>query len=430
MTRGRRRSGLVFGVVLLLLGGAAAWWGFATNWMSSATSPAREEAGGGGGGGRGTGGGRRNSRRMAEGQVAVTTAIAVSQEVTRSVEGLGTVQAYNIVTVRVRVDGELDRIAFTEGQDVAQGDVLAQIDPRPYAAALEQARAAKAKDEAQLANAKRDLQRDEELNRHNFVAQRVADTQRALVAQLGASRQADQAMIDSATVQLGYATVRAPIAGRTGIRLIDQGNIVHAADSTGIVTITQLQPISVLFTLPQQSLSAVNQAQTLGAVTVVALDMDRKTELQRGRLAVVDNQIDAQTGTYKLKATLPNGDRTLWPGQFVNARVELAHGSGLVVPSAAVQRNGNDTFVYVVEADQTVARRTIKLAQIEQDSAVIDAGLEEGTRVVVSGQEGLRPGIRVVDATAPPEGRPDRLSADGMAPARLAPGRSSLTPGP
>src|SRR6185295_15308925 len=231
--------------------------------------------------------------------------------------GIGTVQAFNTVTIRTRIDGQLDKVAFTEGQDVNAGDLLAQIDPRPLQAQLEQAEAQKTSHEAQLADAKLDLQRFSNLAQRGAATGQSVDTQKALVAELEASIQADQAAIDNAEVQLGYTTITAPISGRTGMRLVDQGNIVHATDQTGLVVLTQIEPISLVFTLPEDALPDVARAMAKSTLKVLAFSRDDKTELGDGTLALIDNEIDQTTGTIRLKATFPNKDHVLWPGQFV-----------------------------------------------------------------------------------------------------------------
>jgi membrane fusion protein, multidrug efflux system len=300
------------------------------------------------------------------------------------------------VTIHSRVDGEIVKIAFTEGQDVKTGDLLAQIDPRPLQAALDQAKAKLAQDEAQLENAKLDLARYEALGQKEFASRQSVDTQAATVRQLEATIRGDQAAIDSAQVQLGYATITSPIDGRTGVRLVDQGNIVHASDATGLVVITQLKPISLIFTLPEENLPAINQAMAEGPLAVVALSRDEKDRYGEGRLSLVDNQIDQSTGSIRLKATFPNDNLALWPGQFVNARLLLRTQRNVVtVPSDAVQRGAQGMYAYVVKPDSTVALQPLQVGQISAGTAVIESGVEEGQRVVVAGQYRLQPGTKV-----------------------------------
>jgi len=311
-------------------------------------------------------------------------------------DGLGTVQAYNTVTIHVRVDGELKKVAFVEGQDVHVGDLLAQIDPDPYRTALEQAEAKKLQDEAQLANTRLDLKRDADLYQQKIATQQTYDTQKALVDQLVATVQADEAAIDSAKVQLNYTTVVSPLDGRTGIRLIDQGNIAHAADTNGLVVITQLKPISLIFTLPEQTLGQIQKQGPASDITVVAVDRDNSTVLGQGTLAVIDNEIDTSTGQIRLKANFPNDNLRLWPGQFVNARLLLTtRKDGLVVPAAVVQRGPDGSYAFVIKDDNTVEVRPIKVAQIEKAEALIDSGLKPNERVVVDGQYKLQVGSHV-----------------------------------
>jgi multidrug efflux system membrane fusion protein len=329
--------------------------------------------------------------------VPVLAGVATRADVPIYLSGLGTVQAFNTVTVRARVDGQLDKIGFVEGQDVKTGDLLAQLDPRPLQAALNQAVAAKASDEAKLANAKLDLERFTNLIARDFATRQSVDTQTALVAQLEAAIQGDQATIDNARVQLGYTTITAPIGGRTGVRLVDQGNIVHAGDSGGIVMITQLRPISVIFTLPQDTLDQIHDEMTKGTLTVAAFKRDdQSTMIDVGTLALVDNQIDAATGTIRLKATFPNRNDALWPGEAVNARLTLrTQRDAVTVPAPVVQRDPDGTYVYVIKPDNTVERRSVAIAQIRDGTAIIEQGVTVGERVVIDGQYKLSPGVRV-----------------------------------
>jgi multidrug efflux system membrane fusion protein len=313
--------------------------------------------------------------------------------------GLGTVQAFNTITVTTRVDGQLQTINFVEGQDVKAGDVLAQIDPRPYQAALDQAAATKAKDEAQLVNAKLDLQRYTTLAPQNYISKQIFDTQRALVAQLDAQVKMDQAVVEAASTNLDYTTIKSPIDGRTGIRLVDAGNNLVTAANTAIVVLTQLHPISVVFTLPEEDISTVRKSLAAGPVSVIAFSRDQKTELDRGTVAVLDNQIVQSTGTIRLKATFPNVKDALWPGDFVNARLlsETQH-AVLTIPSPALQRGPNGLYAYVVKPDSTVEMRPLKLDQFTGGRAIIESGLQPGERVVTAGQYRLQPGAPVQNA--------------------------------
>src|SRR6266478_5675100 len=279
--------------------------------------------------------------------IPVSVATAARRDVPIYLTGLGTVQAFNTVTVKTRVDGEIVKVAFTEGQDVKAGDLLAQIDPRPLQAQLDQATAKLAQDEAMLENAKLDLARFQTLGQREFASRQSVDTQAATVRQLEATIKGDQAVIDNARVQLGYTTITSPLDGRTGVRLVDQGNIVHASDTAGLVVITQLQPISLVFTLPEDNLAAINRAMADGPLKVIALSRDEKDQYGEGTLSLVDNQIDQATGTIRLKATFANADLALWPGQFVNARLLLRTERNVVtVPSDAVQRGAQGMYAY------------------------------------------------------------------------------------
>ena len=318
--------------------------------------------------------------------------------------GLGTVQAYNTVTVKVRVDGEVQQIAFREGQDVRDGDLLAQIDPRPYAALLQQAEADKARDEALLANAKLDLNRYSTLALKNYATRQSVDTQNALVAQYEAAIQRDQGAIDNARVQLRYTTITSPLSGRTGLRLVDQGNIVHAGDPGGLVVITQLNPIAVIFTLPQQHLPDIVDAIRRGTPAVLAYDQDNRQKLGEGHLELIDNQIDQGTGSVRIKAIFPNDDDRLWPGEFVNAWLRLDVRRGAVVPEAVVQSGPNGSYAYIIRADGTVEPRPLQVTATHQGEALIASGLLGGDRVVVDGHYRLRPGAKVLITPEPKSG--------------------------
>jgi multidrug efflux system membrane fusion protein len=343
--------------------------------------------------------------------VPVVAGTVATQDVPIYLDGLGTVQAFNTVTVRARVDGQIDKILFTEGQEVHAGDLLAQIDPSPYQAQVDQNLAKQAEDEAQLAVAQLTLKRDAELLGSKILSQQDYDTQKALVDQLAATVKADQAAVESARVQLNYTHIVSPLDGRVGIRLVDQGNLVHANDPNGIVVITQLHPISVIFTLPEQDLAQIQPHLAKGeTLTVLAVDRSNRYKLAEGKLAVVDNQIDTTTGTIRLKAIFENADLRLWPGQFVNARLlRTTVKGGIVVPAQVVQRGPEESaFVFVIKPDLTVAVRDVKVAQIDQGVAMISDGLKLGERVVVDGQAKLQPGSHVKVGDAPRTGQGGR----------------------
>ena len=333
--------------------------------------------------------------------VPVVAGTVVEKDVPIYLEGLGTVQAWNTVTIRVRVDGQLDKVAFTEGQDVKAGDLLAKIDPLPFEASLAQAEAKKKQDEAQLANARQNLQRDVQLRAGKVISQQEYDAQKTLVDQLAATVDADEAAIKSARVQLGYTTIVSPIDGRVGIRIVDKGNIVHASDPNGLIVITQLHPISVIFTLPEQNLPEIQVQMRKEPLTVFAVGRDNAVVLDKGQLKVVDNQIDTTTGTIRLKADFPNPELRLWPGQFVNARLLLTtRKKGVVVPAQVIQRGPEGAYAFVIQRDLTVTVRPVKVAQIQQGEALVDEGLSPGERVVVEGQYRLQAHSRV--SIAPP----------------------------
>jgi multidrug efflux system membrane fusion protein len=327
--------------------------------------------------------------------IAVETALAARSDVPVYLDGLGTVQAFYTVTVTARVDGELRKVGFVEGQTVKKGDLIAQIDPRPFQAALDQAVATHAKDVAQLASAQADLARYELLAPQNLASKQTLDSQHALVAQLEAQIKGDQANIDNARTQLSYTTITAPIQGKTGIRRVDPGNNVHASDTNGIVVVTQVQPIACIFTLPEEALPTLNRALEGGTVSVTALSRDGKTELDRGTIALVDNQIDQSTGTIRVKATFPNPHNALWPGEFINARVLVrTERNALTVPSGAIQRGPNGIFTYVVN-DSKVEARLLQVGEETNTLTVVTGGLTDGEEVVLNNQYRLQPGARV-----------------------------------
>jgi multidrug efflux system membrane fusion protein len=335
--------------------------------------------------------------------VPVSAAPAQRQDVPIYLTGLGTVQAYNSVLVKSRVDGQILRINFSEGKDVRAGDVLVEIDPRPYEAALNQAEANKLKDEAQLENARLDLDRLTRLIATNAVSKQQADTARALAAQLDATVKADQALIDMARTQLDYTKIRSPIDGRAGTRLIDIGNMIRATDTAGIVTINQLNPIYVNFALPADSLRPVRARAKDGDVPVAVQDSNL-VELATGTLAVIDNQVNAATGTVTYKATFANGDEALWPGQFVNVRVELdVRRDVLALPVRAVQHGPDGPFVFVVGQNRVVEKRPIKAGLLTKATAIVDAGLQTGEMVVTDGQYRIQNGTRVEILASPAE---------------------------
>lgn len=334
--------------------------------------------------------------------VPVVLGTVMKKDVPVYLDGLGTVQAYQTVTIRPRVDGQIEKVAFVEGQDVRAGDVLAQIDAAPFKAQLDQVLAKKGQDEALLANAQVDLKRYADLLAHEGVTQQSFDTQKSLVTQLDAAVKADEAAISSVRVQLAYTTIASPIDGRTGIRQIDKGNIVHANDATGLVVITQLKPISVVFTLPEQMLDSIHSHATGEPFKVLAVGRDDASPIAEGKMEVVDNQIDTTTGTIRLKATFTNSDLKLWPGQFVNARLLLTvRTNSAVVPASVIQRGPEGAFAFVVSNDQTVDLRPVKIGQSDQSEVVIESGLHPGEKVVVDGQYKLQRGSRIKPADSP-----------------------------
>jgi len=405
---------------------------------ATATTTAGQPAGG-----NRRGGGRRNG-----GQAQLPTSVlateAKAMDVPVFIDGVGSVKPLNTVTIRPQVSGKLIEIHFDEGQDIRKGDVLVRIDDAVYRAALNQALGKKAQDEALLANAQLDLERYQRLVQSSSGTQQQADTAKSQVAQYRAAVESDQAAIASAQASLDYTTIKAPIDGRTGIRNVDIGNIVSSSDATGIVTLSQIKPISVVFSVPQQQLARVNAAMGGGKLAVEATAGDGKTVIDNGMLVVVDNQVDTTTGTVKLKANFANDKLALWPGAFVNARLLLETIKGaIVVPTAAVQRGPDGTFVYLLRPDSTVGMKAVKVGQQDDAQAVITEGVAAGDKVVTTGFARLQDGARVTvsdpqqtapgaDAAAPAAGqRPNRrrnnngaeapVATDAVAPGSAAP---------
>jgi membrane fusion protein, multidrug efflux system len=346
---------------------------------------------------------RQQPAQAKEQSVPVTVALANQTNFPVLLSGLGTVQAFNTVTVRSRVDGEIIKIAFKEGDIVRPGDQLAKIDPRPFQAALDQAIAKKAQDEATLANSKLDLQRYQTLAKQDFATRQQLDTQQATVAQQTALIAADEAAVENAQTQLDYTNIKAPIGGRVGFRLADQGNIVTAASQNGIVTIAQLQPISVLFTLPETEINSVSEAMKRGDVAATAFTADGSRQLAQGRLAVINNQVDVTTGVIQLKATFDNSDNALWPGQSVSMKVLVGTLQNVVViPQSAVQHGQQGLWTFVVNDKQRAETRPIEVGNSNSDSAVVTKGLSAGERIVTAGQYRLQNGALVAINSGPP----------------------------
>ncbi|HUJ27840.1 MAG TPA: efflux RND transporter periplasmic adaptor subunit [Myxococcales bacterium] len=350
--------------------------------------------------------------------VPVVAGAVTKKDLPIYLEGLGNVTAFYTVTIHTLVDGRLDQVLFREGQVVHKGDLLARIDPRPFQNQLHQAQGALARDAAQLKGAQVNLKRYQDLAQQKLIAQQQADDQAALVGQLDGAVQLDRAQIDSAKLNLDYALIRSPIEGVTGVRQIDPGNIVHASDQNGLVILTQLDPIAVIFALPQDDLPRVSAQLAKGPLDVEAWSRDGAQKLATGKLALVDNQINAATATMRLKAVFPNPQHLLWPNQFVNARLLLTtRKDALTVPATVPQRGPDGLFAYVIQPDQTVQQRPIEIELQQGDTTVIARGLNEGEQVVVDGQSQLRPGSHVQARQAGQQGRPQRegaAAADGQ----------------
>jgi multidrug efflux system membrane fusion protein len=334
--------------------------------------------------------------------IPVSVALASRRDVPIYLTGLGTVQAVLTVGIHSQVDGKLQEVLFTEGQHVKKGDVLAKIDPRLFQAALDQAKARKAQDEAMLAAAQKDLVRFKSLAAKSFETEQNVDTQQAKVNQLIASVDADEAAIESARTQLDYTTITAPNDGRVGVRLVDPGNIVHASDAGAITTLVEMQPAAVLFTLPARMLDPVREAMARGTVEVTAFDQDNREPLGTGTLVTVDNAIDQASATIRLKALFPNADERLWPGEFVNARLLLdTRMNAVAMPSAAIQRGPQGLFAWIVGANDTAAARPIQIGPTSGELTIVTSGINDGDRVVTDGQYKLQPNAPV-SFTAPP----------------------------
>ncbi|TCT08599.1 efflux RND transporter periplasmic adaptor subunit [Paralcaligenes ureilyticus] len=372
-----RRSMLLIGIPVLAVLGGAIW--LITHHKTDAAPPPAQTT-----------------------SVVATTTRVQQHDVPIYLTGIGTVTARESVTVRARVDGQLEAIGFKEGQDVTQGQLIAQIDPRTLQAQLDQALAQKAKDAAQLANARLDLRRYTDLAKQNASPRQLLDTQRAQVAQLEAALQADEAQVNYAKTQFSFTRITAPISGRVGARLVDPGNIVHATDPNGLVVINQIDPISVVFTLPEESFQDINQAlhNSKTPLAVTAYARNNPEALGQGHLILLNNQIDTSTGTVQLKADFPNSDHKLWPGQYVNARLYLGvRKSALTIPSQAVLRGPEGNFTFVVDANDTARVQAIHVLGIQDGLAIVDKGLQAGQRIVTDGQYKLKTGVKVTESS-------------------------------
>jgi multidrug efflux system membrane fusion protein len=412
-----------FVVLLLIVAAGVAAWRF---WPPPGWPPAFLSASSGGAGdGQARRGGRRGGGGGPDEAVPVIVSEAKREDVPVFLEGVGTFQAPNVVTVRPQVEGTLVEVTFREGQDVKAGDVLARIDPATYQAQYDQAIAQKAQYQAQLENARRDYERYSRLAKNDYGTQQQADTAKSTIAQLEAQVRYYGAVIDQAKTTLDRTVVRAPISGRTGVRGVDPGNYVTVGETTGIVTITQVQPIAALFTLPQQNIGAVTKALGRGKVAIEALTGDGATVLDKGALDVIDNQVDQATGTVKLKGTFPNAELALWPGQFTTIRVAVDVLDDVVtVPGPAVQQGPDGPFVFSVKEDSTVEQRAVKVARQDAALAVISSGVAAGDRVVTTGFTRLRDGAKVAvgapGASSGPGQDAPGPGAEGQTPQRRA----------
>jgi multidrug efflux system membrane fusion protein len=359
------------------------------------------------------GGGKGGQNR---GQVVIPVAVAKAEvrDLPIILSGLGSVEAYNTVTVKSRIDGQLVQVAFKEGQEVKQGDLLAEIDARPYQVALAQAEATLFKDQSALRDAKVNLERFQQLYKDGVIPKQQLDTQDSLVGQLEGAVRADQAQVDNVKLNLAYTRITAPVGGRVGLRQVDMGNMVHAADPNGLLIITQLQPISVIFNLPQDELPTVSQHMNKGRLSVDAYSRDDQTKLATGSLLTIDNQIDTTTGTGKLKAVFDNRDRSLWPNQFVNVHLLLeVRKNNTVVPAAAIQRGPQGTYVFAIKPDKTAEIRPVTVAFSQGNFSAISQGVSQGDLVVTDGQDKLQPGTRVEIRSGGGQKQPDQGATTG-----------------
>jgi len=391
--RPQRARRLILFVLLVALLALAGWW-----YLTRSSAPSQ----GAGPQGRPRPGAMGGAAAMANMPTPVKVATAMSQDIPVYMRSLGTVTAYNVVTVRSRVQGELVEVAFKEGQTVKAGDLLARVDPRAFQVQLDQALGTQLQNQALLANARRDLARYQTLFKQDSIARQQLDTQAALVSQYEGTRKTDQAAVDSARLQLDYARITAPISGRLGLRQVDKGNLVSTSDTTGLVVITQTQPISVVFTLPETQLpDVVDQVRAGTSLVVEAYDRADTRRIATGVLETLDNQIDVATGTLRMKARFDNTDEALFPNQFVNVRLLVqTRQAATSIPTVAAQQGSSGSFVFVVKDDNTVEVRLVELGPIYRDRVAVNKGLANGERVVTEGTDRLRQGARVTVASA------------------------------